>query len=372
MPLSNSVRAWLFLVPMIPSVIVTTFNLYHLLTDRALRSGIHNHVIILLLSYGLIEILTDITWQIYFYHVGSALSTTTSFCQLWVYCASAIYITIYILMAWAAIERNILVFYPQLVHGKMKRLFFHYIPLGIAIVYPQLFYNTMLFIVPCNVPYSYTRRYCGQYSCITLVSWTSLWDSIAHYMLPAFTTVTFSVLLFVRVVYRRYIARGQIDWRNYKKMTAQLLPISILYMALQFPPMFLYAAYSAGLARTVASGYYSDANFFSYWAVLLTPFASVISLPDLKSKCLKLLFWRKKCVIQPTTTEVTRRNVNQSGLPKKVPQKNNPSTVVPSENENANEHTAVKFAYQNGHQLPVVATVNQHMDQSNTMLPRVE
>ena len=372
MPISSPIRAWLFLIPMIPSVLVTTFNLYHLLTDRALRSGLHNHVIILLLSYGLIEILTDITWQIYFYHVGTALSATPAFCQAWVYFAAAIFITIYILMAWAAIERNILVFHPQLLQGKIKRLCFHYIPLSIAIVYPQLFYNTMLFIVPCTVPYTYTRRFCGQYSCITLISWTSLWDSIGHYILPAFTTVTFSVALFVRVVYRRYVARGQIDWRNYKKMTAQLLPISFLYMILQFPPMILYAAYSGGLSRTVATSYYADANFFSYWVVLLTPFASVISLPSLKSKCMKLLFWRKKCVVQPATTEVTRRNVNQAGSTKKVPQKVSPSKAVTSDNENTTERTAIKFPHENGHQPLGVATVSQHMDQSNAVLPNVE
>ena len=340
MPISNYVRGWLFLIPLVPSVLIATFNLYHLVTDRALRAGLHNHVIMLLLFYGLVEMLTDIVWQIVQYHTGLALSSTPAFCQAWIYFAAVIFITIYILMAWAAIERHILVFHPRLLQGKIKRFCFHYIPLGICIVYPQLFYNTMLFIVPCSVPYSYNRRYCNQYICIVSTAWVSLWDSTVHYILPAFTTVTFSVALFIRVLHRRYTARGQIDWRNYKKLAFQLLPISFLYMVLQLPPMILYAAYSAGLSRTVASSYYSDANFFSYWTVLLTPFASVMSLPDLKGKCSRFLFWRKKCVVQPTA-DVTRHHANQHRLTKKVAEKVDQSKVITKGDERVIERTAV-------------------------------
>jgi len=51
------------------------------------------------------------------------------------------------------------------------------------------------------------------------------------------TSNLFIVILFIRVFYHRHRARRRIEWRTYKKMTAQLLPISALYLILQLPPM---------------------------------------------------------------------------------------------------------------------------------------
>jgi hypothetical protein len=138
-------------------------------------------------------------------------------------------------------------------------------------------------------------------------------DIIVHYVVPAIVTVVFSMALFVRVLYKRYRARGRIDWGNYKKMAAQLLPISAIYMCLQLPPMLLNAAYSAGLPRTVASEYYSNTVFFMYWVILFTPFISIMSLPDLKVKYRNLfLFCRRRRAVQPEMMEMTRRNAGQT------------------------------------------------------------
>jgi hypothetical protein len=65
MTISNIVLSLLYLVPMILSVIVTIFVLYHLLIDRALRIALNNHIIILLLSSGFIESVIDGMWYIY-------------------------------------------------------------------------------------------------------------------------------------------------------------------------------------------------------------------------------------------------------------------------------------------------------------------
>jgi hypothetical protein len=96
-------------------------------------------------------------------------------------------------------------------------------------------------------------------------------------------------------------------------MAVQLLSISALYIALQLPVMIIYAAYSGGLPRTVAADYYSDGVFLSYWTMLLTPFASAVSLPDLKTKCRNVfLFWRRRNAVQPVMIEMARRNVDRT------------------------------------------------------------
>jgi hypothetical protein len=64
-------------------------------------------------------------------------------------------------------------------------------------------------------------------------------------------------------------------------MAVRLLPISVLYILLQLAPMSLNAAYSAGLSRSMAVDYYSDALFSNYWIILFTPLTNAVSVPDL-------------------------------------------------------------------------------------------
>jgi hypothetical protein len=119
----------------------------------------------------------------------------------WIFIATDGFVLISILMAWASMERHILIFYPNLVATKAKRFFFHYLPLAIGILWPTIFYVVMFFIVPCHVPFSYHGKTCSHYVCILMISRVSLFDSVAHYILPAFITGSFSVALLVRVLY---------------------------------------------------------------------------------------------------------------------------------------------------------------------------
>ncbi|CAF0770699.1 unnamed protein product [Adineta ricciae] len=108
--LSWYTRAWLMLVLLIPSVLVTIFDLYHFLRFSSLRKALNNHVIILLLICALIESLTDIIWHIYFYFNTSVMSFTYQFCKTWAVVGPSMYVAAFTLMAWASIERHILIF----------------------------------------------------------------------------------------------------------------------------------------------------------------------------------------------------------------------------------------------------------------------
>ncbi|CAF4164746.1 unnamed protein product, partial [Adineta steineri] len=89
MAVSLILHSWLLLVPLIPSVIVAIFNLYHLLSSQALRTALNNHVIILLLCVGLISSVTDYVWTGYYYRTGIALSSTPAFCLAWVFISAS-------------------------------------------------------------------------------------------------------------------------------------------------------------------------------------------------------------------------------------------------------------------------------------------
>jgi hypothetical protein len=83
-------------------------------------------------------------------------------------------------------------------------------------------------------------------------------------------------------------------------------------MILQFPPMVLYAAYAAGLSYSVGADYYFDGLYFTYWVILFTPFASVVSLPDLRTKCKKVIFfWRRNRAVVPQLELMARPNLRQ-------------------------------------------------------------
>jgi ABC-type dipeptide/oligopeptide/nickel transport system permease component len=107
-------------------------------------------------------------------------------------------------MAWASIERHILIFYPSWFGTKRKCFFFHYLPLAVCILYSIIFYTVTLVIIPCDHTYDYGCIIRYHYQCIYLISWLRLWDSIGHFMIPAFMTPILSVALFVRVLYSRY------------------------------------------------------------------------------------------------------------------------------------------------------------------------
>ncbi|CAF0757151.1 unnamed protein product [Adineta ricciae] len=242
------------------------------------------------------------------------MSFSYEFCKTWAVVGPSMYITAFTLMAWASIERHILIFHPSFMSTKVKRFLFHYVPLVVCILWPAVFYFVTQLIMPCDVILSSTRRYCGLYSCVTYPPWGSYVDSIGNYIAPAFITVVFSLGLFVRVLCYRHHAIGWIKWRKYKKLAFQLLPLSVLYLVLQFPAMILYAAYTAGLSYYVAAEYYSDSLYMTFWIVLLIPFACALSLPDLGTRCKRMVFfWRPERTIVPHTVLVSRRVLRPKG-----------------------------------------------------------
>ncbi|CAF3908627.1 unnamed protein product [Adineta steineri] len=313
MTISYSIRFWLLLIPLIPSIIVSIFNLYHLLRSRTLRTALNNHVIILLLICGLFAELTTFVLLIHLYRTGTVPSATREFCLAWCLVNLFGVISVSLLMAWASIERHILIFHSRWFATKTKLLFFHFLPLAICILWPVAFYLVFYLARPCDSPPDYTAPVCNLYLCLFLSPKIGLFDSIAHYIMPTFIVVLFSIALLIRVLYHKYRMRQRIEWRNYKKMAAQLLPISALYLLISFPPMILYAAYSAGLPSYVAADYFLDGSFFFYWVIIFTPFASVLSLPELKVKCKNIfLFWQRNRVVRPDILPMNRLQAGQT------------------------------------------------------------
>jgi hypothetical protein len=284
MAIARTVRCWLLLVPLIPSMWVSIITLYYLLTNRVLRSGLHNHAIILILACGIIEEATDIIWLIHLYRTGTAISSTAAFCFAWAYLSAVCLASTTFLMAWASIERHVLIFHAHWLRTPNRRIWFHYLPLCACLLWPMVFFGITYIGLPCSVPHDYTEPGCGITWCIVDYPQLAVFDGISNAITPTFTIVGLSSALFLRVLYHRSRAQHQIDWRSYKKMVVQLLSISMLYFFLSFPPILLYTAYAVGLPSSIGADYYSDSSFFFYWIIIFTPFVSLASLPEVRVK----------------------------------------------------------------------------------------
>jgi hypothetical protein len=117
-----------------------------------------------------------------------------------------------------------------------------------------------------------------------------MWDSIVNTILPIL------ILFYFFVFYiKKHRLHQRIQWRNYRKISIQVLAISTIYFVLYLAPMTLYAGYSFGLlSRTTARGYYITSLYIYYFVPILIPFISTLSLSELRAKFkINFLRWQR-------------------------------------------------------------------------------
>ena len=77
------------------------------------------------------------------------------------------------------------------------------------------------------------------------------WELFAHQGISTLIIVVFSVALIVRVVWQKRTMARSIHWRKYRKMTIQLLSVSMLYLLLNSPAVSIVIATQFGLPQSV-------------------------------------------------------------------------------------------------------------------------
>lgn len=254
---------------------------------------------------------TSIIWFTHFYRINSPLVSTPMFCLIWVYSDFVLAVSLTLLMAWASVERHILIFHQNLISTPIKRCIFHYLPLIIFTCYPLIFYFVAFFIVPCDIPFNYNAQRCGIGSCVGRNEKLSVWDSWANNIIPSFVIVIFSIALIIRVWYGKYRMGQRFQWKNYRKMTFQLLSISALYFVLYLASIILYVAYALGLSYDIGFGFFTDYTYINYFIIFLIPFVSLVSLPELRGKLGKitqLCGFNKNHVVPAISTVNTLQN----------------------------------------------------------------
>jgi len=203
---------------------------------------------------------------------------------MWVYLDYTTTVSILILVAWASVERHILIFHQNWVATPIKCVLIHYVPLIIFSVYPFIYYIVIFFVLPCDLPLDFTQRSCGLVNCDYPTEAIGQWDDIGNNLVPVCIIVIFSVALLVRVWRSKYRVHQRFQWRKYRKMAVQLLLITALYFIIYFPIAILVTIYIAGVLFNGWSDFLFDGYYFCYFTILLTPFVCTASLPELGTK----------------------------------------------------------------------------------------
>ncbi|CAF3282514.1 unnamed protein product [Rotaria socialis] len=265
---SRPLRFWLLIAFDIPSIICSLFILDHLLSSRTLRHDLHNHTIIILLLLALVFQLTDIPLYLDFILKGRVEPQTPSRCLIWWLVDLGFYNTAAIVLAWASIERHILIFHIQ-------------------------WLSILIFFPPCKQTYDYTLPVCSATPCYLLDPALGIWEMGVHGCLCTLIIAFFNITLLIRVVLHQKRSRRIFHWKKYRKMISQLLLISMLYLLFNLPIMIIWVARNCGLLADVGVEEQFVAFFLTYWVMLLLPMVSLFSLPHLKKNLMRLVCNRK-------------------------------------------------------------------------------
>ncbi|CAF1515742.1 unnamed protein product [Rotaria sordida] len=177
-------------------------------------------------------------------------------------------------------------------------------------------YNIIVIIVPpCENTYDYTQPICGDILCYYELQSVAAWDIVVHVLIPTIIIIFSSIALLLRVIYQKYRMRRPILWRNHRKMTIQLLSISVMYLALCIPTMLMEFIHLCGVPEDSDATFTSYAEFFAYYGNLFLPFVCAGSMPELKNTIKKIFpCWRRTRAVAPQTFTLSRRGVGAQTL----------------------------------------------------------
>ena len=273
----------ILLIVVILSLPLTTFVLYQLLTKRTVYSQMNNHVIIILIISNALQTIVEMPMQLSFWYLGVVWPPSLAYCYVWSFIEYFMFTANALLMAWASFERHLLIFNGNLFHSVLRRICYHFVPIGLCFVYPLAYYIGFLFFYPCASYYDMANG-----NCITgCFVWTShvmnIYEQTCHGFIPTLLIGFLSTSLLWRVLRKKRRLAGGWNWRKNRKMTIQLLSISRLFFFVNI------GFYSINIVQKMGNSDFGSALFsWTYLIALclppLIPLVSLACLPEIWSK----------------------------------------------------------------------------------------
>lgn len=260
------------------------FVLYYLIFHRIFRRALNNHVIIVLLLIGLVNELTSVLWILHRYHFGSPLIRSPAFYLCSFFFDYAFFTTQVILFAWASIERHILIFHIQWYSTRRKLFFFHYLSIMVVVVYCMIYYTIITFGPFCRN--TFASFLAGGYiiPCVFKYKILATGELLFHQIMPTLIIIICSLTLIVRVLQQKRRMNRPMVWRAHRKMTIQLVSISVLYLVLNAPWVSVLFASQYGLSANLARIYTFYGLYLRMYIIFLYPFVCFASSAELRGK----------------------------------------------------------------------------------------
>jgi hypothetical protein len=280
-PLAKVIKFWLILFGEIFAIPCYLFLIYYFLAHKSIRQAHYNHVVIASLFIDFAIITIDLSCHLGYLRLGYIIPSIPATCLIWQLVDYGFWYGDLFLKSWAAIERHIFIFYPTMLNTMLKRVFIHYLPLFFVTFYTPIVYVYLIFFYPVEHTYDYTILMCGgPYYYNGIPAWLIWYESLFHYVIPIGMLLIFSNTLFLRVIIQKRRLRIANGWRQYRKMTIQLLFVSIIYL-FDLPYIVVTIVRWSGypdFGTDVQGPYF---YFVNYIPIILFPFAILCTYPKL-------------------------------------------------------------------------------------------
>jgi hypothetical protein len=187
---------------------------------------------------------------------------------------------ILMLTAHTAIERYLLVFQRIFFHQHLFVL--HYIPIVFCCIYPIILYIYLIVFYPCINQFDYTMLTCGG-PCYFYEPAVSTFDQFANLVLPVAVSTFASLVVLSRVIRQKNRMQQHRMWRKNRRLVVQLLYVVILHNIVWLPMVICSSImfFSTGSQSILVDLSINILPNGIYVVILLCPFISLVSLPEL-------------------------------------------------------------------------------------------
>ncbi|CAF2803105.1 unnamed protein product [Rotaria sp. Silwood2] len=233
-PLTRTIKLILFSVPLGPSLLCSFYIFMCFVRERNLRRRA-NHIMIAIILIDFLELMSDLVpISLSYFHTGHVHSL--SICLYWVTGNYTLQGISSWLMAWASIDRYLLIFFYRLRDTFLR----HDVPLMSVCVFVVGWYIILTFTHSCRENwFDGTQFLCGG-PCFASDTVIVTADWILIVLLPTLLIVAFNLLLLGRVIFQKCrrqpgFERRAFTWRKNRKLLIQLLAIIFVYFITQLP-----------------------------------------------------------------------------------------------------------------------------------------
>ena len=281
---SKAIKFGILLSAQIISIPCYVFIIFYMISRRLLHNTLYNHVIFISLLLNFPVILINFSLHLIYIRLDFIVPSVPSICLLWQYLDYGFWFGDLCLKLWASAERHILIFHSNFLKLRMAKIFLHYVPLALFTLYCPLIYFYLVFLYPTPHLYDYNVLLCGgPYYYNDISSWLIWYESLAHYVVPVFLIILLAAVLPIRVFWQKSRRHVNNRWRQYRKMTIQLINIAVTYV-FTLPYIIVTIVRWSGYPAFGTNVQGSYLYYCAYMPNLLFPIATILSISSLRKK----------------------------------------------------------------------------------------